>query len=105
MTRDFLPLADDYIPVSENLRRKACEPRVCMNVSIVNDMEVETSESFDLSLTMGPSHLAERISLFPDKLHIIIKDDDSEFIMHQLLQRVLYNQRVGRDVGMVWARL
>ena len=68
----------DYGSISETLTFVECDRRQCMDVSIIDDEELENTESFSVLLTETPG-LDVRITLDPVEAEIEIIDNDSEF--------------------------
>ena len=66
---------DDYEAISTFVRFNACETRSCVNVTIVDDLELEPDENFFHTLEMTPG-LDSRIELNPTRGEIEIFDDD-----------------------------
>ena len=62
-----------------NLLFEACETRHCVNVSIVNDEELEQTESFAVTLKRTPG-LDYRIILTPANTMVYITDDESKIV-------------------------
>ena len=69
----------DYFSVSQDLTFSQSSSRECVNVSIVNDDELENEEEFSLTLTTGE----DRVNLDPDSSTILITDDDGKKIMNK----------------------
>ena len=69
----------DYSSVSQDLTFSQSSSRECLNVSIVNDAELENEEEFSLTLTTGE----DRVNLDPDSSTILITDDDGKKIMNK----------------------
>ena len=55
----------------------------CVDVRIINDTQVEQSESFDISLT-PTTNLDDRIILVQDSAKVIIRNDDGKLISKRL---------------------
>ena len=68
----------DYIKVSRILSFPSCETRLCVNITIVNDLVNELVEEFDVTLERTTG-LDTRISLQPVDARIII-DNDSKSV-------------------------
>ena len=69
----------DYGAVSSFLRFNSCQNRSCVNVSITNDMVVENSESFSITLERTDD-LDSSIILNPVVGEIEITDNDSVWL-------------------------
>ena len=65
---------DDYVSTSSDLTFSQSSSRECVNVSIVNDDELENEEEFRLTLTTGE----DKVNLIPDSTTVRITDDDGE---------------------------
>ena len=65
----------DYHNISEILEFDSCDTRQCTEITIVNDMIVELTESFFVTLEGTPG-LDSRITLDPFDGEIEIIDDD-----------------------------
>ena len=65
----------DYGFVSDILSFDTCETRHCTEIPIVDDLRVEVSESFLVTLERTPG-LDDRITLDPDNGVVNITDDD-----------------------------
>ena len=68
---------DDYGTVDVVLSFGACERRRCTNVSIVDDAQLEETESLSVTLTRI-NQLDDRITLNPMDANIIITDNDGK---------------------------
>ena len=64
----------DYGSVSTILMFAACETRLCVGITIVDDTENEPNETFSISLERTP-FLHDRITLRPVNGEILIIDD------------------------------
>lgn len=63
----------DYPPEPDTqLRFSSVNRRVCINISIFDDTEVEDTEAFEVSLSAN----SDDITLQPDTTLVIILDDD-----------------------------
>ena len=71
------PAFSDYIPVERTLTFKACDRRHCVNITILNDTQVENDEIFHVNLerTIG---LNRTIKLDPIEGIIQIEENDCE---------------------------
>ena len=67
----------DYGALSTTLIFAACEMRHCDNISIVDDVTLEMTESFSVTLERTPD-LSSRITLNPVDGKMNIFDDDNE---------------------------
>ena len=76
----FLESTVDYHHVSTILEFDTCETRQCTEISIVDDMIVELTESFSVTLERIPG-LDSRITLDPVYGEIEIIDDDGMYII------------------------
>ena len=63
----------DYSSVPTPLKFDSCETRQCTNITIMNDMLVENTESFSVTL-VRTADLDTRITLDPDVGEIVITD-------------------------------
>ena len=61
-------------------RFSANQRRLCVNISIVDDMIVEQRESFSITLERTPD-LNSRITLFPDSAEVVIPNNDGEVVV------------------------
>ena len=68
----------DYVGVSNTLTFDACDTRQCTEISIENDMIVEITESFFVTLERTPD-LDSRITLNPVDGEIEITDNDGVY--------------------------
>ena len=68
--------SDDYVAVNKTLTFASLEKQ-CLNVSIVNDNELENEEEFSLTLTT----MEDRVRLDPDSTTVRITDDDGKAIL------------------------
>ena len=66
---------DDYLSLTVILTFPACETRACEEVTIIDDDILETTESFNATLTRTPN-LDPRITLDPFNAVVIILDND-----------------------------
>ena len=70
----------DYISVTTALTFSTQQPRQCINVTIIDDIEVETIEDFFANLTLVPTSVTtiepNRITVAPAQATVSIKDDD-----------------------------
>ena len=65
----------DYTATSEVLTFAACETQRCVNVTIIDDLTLETEETFDVTLNRT-ADLDNRITLDPAAEEIQIIDND-----------------------------
>ena len=70
---------DDYGTISKEIMIAPCQPRVCVDVSIVDDAVIENDETLSMSLS-SPSDLDSRIILFPNRSQVIINDNDGTYM-------------------------
>ena len=70
----------DYVPVIEDLTFSASVPRICRNVTTVEDTALEDAEDFTLTLTTTDSN----VTLFPQEARLSIIDDDCKLKLHVL---------------------
>ena len=75
----FADVVDDYTPQNRLLRFSANKKRLCVNISIVNDLELEPRESFGIALERTPD-TDDRISIQQDVGKVHIENDDGEVI-------------------------
>ena len=68
----------DFHTISTNVTFGACETRHCVEVTIVNDDELENTESFVVTLERT-SNLDRRIILAPANTRVNINDDDGRY--------------------------
>ena len=68
----------DYGAVYEQVRLAPCNSRVCVDISILNDVVVENDEAFTLSVT-SPTPLDPRIRLKTHWVQVTINDNDGRF--------------------------
>ena len=61
--------------MSDSLRLSHCTSEVCAFIPIVNDIEVEGTERF--TVTLSGENLDQRITLRPTVATVSINDDDS----------------------------
>ena len=61
--------------MSTTLVLAACETVFCQSITIINDLEVENTKSFRVTLGRTPD-LDSRISINPTRAEVIINDDD-----------------------------
>ena len=73
----FFSVPSDYSSVSQDLTFSQSSSRECVNVSIVNDDELENEEEFRMTLTTGE----DRVNLDPNTTTVRITDDDGEEII------------------------
>ena len=73
----LLSVPSDYSSVNQGLTFSQSSSRECVNVSIVNDDELENVEEFKLTLTTGE----DRVNLDPNATTVRITDDDGEEIV------------------------
>ena len=73
----------DYEALSTTLMFAACEKRRCVNVAIVEDIIVESIETFGITLERTPD-LDNRITLSPVAEQIEIIDNDCKHTFHAL---------------------
>ena len=70
----------DYISVTTTLTFSTQQPRQCINVTIIDDIEVETIEDFFANLTLVPTSVTtidpNRITVAPAQATVSIMDDD-----------------------------
>ena len=57
-----------------------CETRKCVNVTIVDDFEIESDENFFYHLEETPAGLHPNIDLRPVDGEIVIEDNDGKYI-------------------------
>ena len=69
-----ISVPSDYFSVRQGLTFSQSSSRECVNVSIVNDDELENEEEFRLILTTGE----DRVNLDPSSTSIRVTDDDGE---------------------------
>ena len=70
---------EDYRPVNTIVEFGSSESERCVYVRMINDTQVEQSESFDISLT-PTTNLDDRIILVQDSAKVIIRNDDGKLI-------------------------
>ena len=80
---------DDYTPINEMYRFSANQRRLCVNISIVDDMIVEQRESFSITLERTPD-LNSRITLFPDSAEVVIPNNDGEMVVARGFNIILF---------------
>ena len=61
--------------MSTTLVFAACEKMFCQDITIINDLEVENTKSFRVTLGRTPD-LDSRIFINPTRAEVIINDDD-----------------------------
>ena len=71
----------DYVSVSTILAFGSCDTRQCTEIPIVDDMIVELTESFFVTLERTPG-LDSRITVDPVHGEIEITDDDGVYYYH-----------------------
>ena len=69
----------DYSPIAGSLRFNRCERRKCVVVPIVDDLMLEHSEVFLLTLERTPS-LAGSITLDPVNGRVEVSDDEGKHL-------------------------
>ena len=74
----------DYTSVTNILEFGICDTRQCIEIPIVDDMIVEETESFFVTLERTPG-LDSRITLDPVDGEIEITDNDGLWDMHPIL--------------------
>ena len=74
---------EDYRPVNTIVEFGSSQSERCVDVRIINDTQVEQSESFDVSLT-PTTNLDDRIILVQDSAKVIIRNDDGKLISKSL---------------------
>ena len=80
---------DDYVALSDSVVEfDGCQRSKCVTISIVNDLELEKTETFTISLK-NSSVLGSTISLGTMEAEIQISDDDSQY-SSTLLQYFTY---------------
>ena len=84
----FFPGPGDYVPVIEDLTFSASVPRICRNVTTVEDTISENDEDFTLTLTTADGS----VNLNLDKAAVTITNDDCKLKLH-----MLYNYRHEND--------
>ena len=62
------------------MRFSANQKRLCINISIVNDLKLEPQELFEITLERTPD-TDDRISIQQDVGEVHIEDDDGEVIL------------------------
>ena len=70
---------DDYTAVSELLAFEECQQLNCVELNIINDLTVETTESFGVILERTED-MSSAIILNPSDAVLEIRDDDCEYI-------------------------
>ena len=71
----------DYSPVATRLRFNRCARRECVVVSIIDDINLENSETFHMTLVRTPG-LAFNITLHPVNGVVEISDNDGNTVLH-----------------------
>ena len=70
----------DYISVTTTLTFSTQQPRQCINVTIIDDVQVETTENFFANLTFVPMSVTtidpNQITIAPVQATVSIMDDD-----------------------------
>ena len=80
---------DDYVALSDSVVEFAdCNRTKCVTISIVNDLELEKTETFTITLRRSPG-LGRSISLGTVEAEIQISDNDSQY-SSTLLQYFTY---------------
>ena len=86
----FTVAPDDYVSLNVTLMFDACEIRRCVNVTIMNDFQIEPDENFFYTLEKTPD-LDTRIDLSPVDGEIEIFDDDGLFyLLHDFVLDCCY---------------
>ena len=75
---------DDYGTVSNTLTFAACQRSRCVDISIFDDLKVESEESFGIGLRRL-SELDSRITINPSRATVTIIDDDGMYVLHSSL--------------------
>ena len=91
----FLVSPMDYDNISEILEFGSCDTRQCTEIPIVDDMIVELTESFFVTLERTPD-LDSRITLDPVDGGIEITDNDGVYYYHA------HTSNIFRKDGYTW---
>ena len=71
---------DDFVPQNRLLRFSANQRKLCVTVTIIDDLTVEQRETFVISLERPPD-LHNRISISSDSGYVVIPNDDGEIVV------------------------
>ena len=91
----------DYINVSTILAFDTCDTRQCTEIPIVDDMIVELTESFFVTLERTPG-LDSRITLDPVDGEIEITDDDGVYMFPHMQVLFMYMRLTSQRLWWVW---
>ena len=84
-------MVDDYTPQNRLLRFSANRKRLCINISIVNDLKLEPRESFEITLEKTPD-TDDRISIQQDVGEVHIENNDGEVMLTYELYMFFFAQ-------------
>ena len=73
---------DDYVPVRVNLTLESGEARACINVSIIDDDEVELSETFGIRLVPLSGFVDVKANMSTAIVSIVDDDGQCEKTLH-----------------------